>query len=90
VYEDIMIRVKNHHITATVRVEIDLGRRRWVGCQAPRLQYVLREDVAALAEEGAYAEPEGVRDGPDIGGRALPVLLPLVRRDSGQAEQRDG
>ena len=29
VYEEIMISVKNHHIPATIRVDIDLNMNQW-------------------------------------------------------------
>merc|ERR1719323_1372573 len=66
-----MISVKNHHITAIVRVDID-----W-------------KNITALPKEGADAEPEGVRDRPDIGCRSLAIIVPLIRGDPRQTEEGD-
>ena len=85
-----MISVKNHHITAIVRVDIDLEREDSeikISCQIlwGKLQVrnqadrcskpkgldsdsdcLLWKNITALPKEGADAEPEGVRDGPDL------------------------
>ena len=85
-----MISVKNHHITAIVRVDIDLEREDleikiscqilWGkllvrnqadSCSKPKgldcdSDCLLRKNITALPKEGADAEPEGVRDRPDL------------------------